>query len=277
MRVSLVTQLLTIVVLCGAGSALGDYRSEAMPEGIVGVGVDEHLSAKLPLDATFIDESGNSVRLGDYFTGKRPVILQLGYYQCPMLCNRISQGMADSMKQLDLEMGKDFEVVTLSFDPKETPKLAAAKKKTYATAVGKGGVDEGWHFLVGDAPNIERVTQAAGFRYKWLEDRREYSHPAVLIIATPDGRISQYLYGVKFAQKTMRLSLVEASEGKIGTVADRIMLFCFHYDSETGKYTLAAMNLMRLGGVLTVAILALVIWRWVRRDKHTADPAPAGA
>jgi protein SCO1/2 len=188
----------------------------------------------------------------------------------------VSQGLVDSLNDLTLTMGKDFEVVNISFDPSETAKLAADKKKTFLEAYNRPSGAESWHFLTAKPESIKQITDATGFRYKWIEQSKQFSHPAALILLTPDGKISRYLYGVKYNAKTLRLSLVEASEGKIGNTVDRILLTCFHYDSYAGQYTMTAMMIMRAGGVLTVIAFASIIFVLVRRElRHRHAPVVA--
>jgi protein SCO1/2 len=212
------------------------------------------------------------VKLGDYFKGqKQPVILQLGYYGCPMLCDLISQGATQSLKELSLNAGADYHVVFISIDPKEDWTLAQKKKRSYVTEYGRPGAAGGWHFLTGRQDDIKRVCQAVGFNYKWVPSAGQFSHPAGLIICTPEGKISRYLYGVRFEEKTLRLSLVEASEGKIGTTTDHFLLTCFQYDGKQGKYALAAMGLMRIGGAVTVVVLfCVLVWLFRREARRKA-------
>lgn len=244
----------------------GSPSSGYTPPELTGITIDEKGGATLPLDLEFADEKGNPVHLRDYFHKDRPVVLQLGYFECPMLCTLVSQGLVDSLNDLTLTMGKDFEVINLSFNPADTPRAAAAKKASFLEAYNRPAGGESWHFLTGQQQAITRITDAVGFRYKYIESRREFSHPAALILLTADGRISRYLYGVKFDPKTFRLSLVEASEGKIGTTVDRILLTCFHYDAAAGRYNVAAMTIMRIAGVLTVIALATIITTAIRRE-----------
>ncbi|HZZ42986.1 MAG TPA: SCO family protein [Tepidisphaeraceae bacterium] len=236
------------------------------PNALKDIGVDEHLNTKLPLDLNFQDDHGQTVTLGKYFTGKKPVILQLGYYSCPMLCSLVSQGTVDSLRKLSLTAGKDFEIIFVSIDPDEKPELGAAKKATYVQDYHRQGSADGFHFLTGAEPQIKQLAQAVGFKYKWVESARQFSHPAVVMIATPDGTISRYLYGVRFDNETMRLSLVEASDGKIGTTVDQILLTCFHYDGTQGKYAMTAVKMMRAGGALTLVILGAVLFRAFRKN-----------
>jgi protein SCO1 len=252
---------------------VGEY-SEAVPESLKDIGVDEHLGSKLPLDVSFTDEKGQTVELGKYFTGKKPVVIQIGYLGCPMLCSLVSQGTVDSLRKLTLTAGKDFEVVFVSVDPTEKAELAAEKKDTYVQNYHREGSAGGFHFLTGSEASIKQLTQAVGYKYKWVETARQYSHPAVLVLGTPDGTISRYLYGVRFDDQTLRLSLVEASDGKVGTAMDQILLTCFQYDGKQGKYAMTAINLMRAGGAVTVVGLGAVLFfafrHDVRRDRAVA-------
>jgi protein SCO1/2 len=202
-------------------------------------------------------------------------VLQLGYFECPMLCTLVSQGLVDSLNELTLTMGKDFEVINLSFNAADTPRQAAAKKQSFLEAYNRPAGAESWHFLTGQQQAIDKITDAVGFRYKYIESRREFSHPAALILLTPDGRISRYLYGVKYDPKTLRLSLVEASEGKVGTTVDRILLTCFHYDAAAGRYNVTAMAIMRAGGVFTVIALTVIITTALRREMRQRKAALA--
>jgi protein SCO1/2 len=252
--------------LCAAPVEPGSPKSDFVPPELSGITIDEKSGASLPLDLEFADENDNLVHLRDYFHKDRPVVLQLGYFDCPMLCTLVSQGLVDSLNDLTLTMGKDFEVINVSFNPEDNPQRASAKKKSFTEAYNRAAGAESWHFLTGGKRSIREITDAVGFRYKWIESRREFSHPAALILLTPDGRISRYLYGVKYDPRTLRLSLVEASEGKVGTTVDRILLTCFHYDAAAGKYNVTAMNLMRGAGALTVVIIATVITTLIRRE-----------
>lgn len=242
-----------------------------LPEELDGVAVVEHRNEMLPLDLEFVDESGAAVRLGDYFGGDRPVLLTLNYYGCPMLCGLQLNGMVDAFRQMDWIPGEQFEVVTVSIDPRETPKLAELKKQNYLNAYGKPEAAAGWHFLTGKQPQIDSLAAATGFEYEYLEESGEYSHAAVAYVATPEGKLSRYLYGVVYEPKTLRFSLVEAGEGRIGTALDQILLYCFHYDASAGRYTPVVMNIMRTGALLSAVILAALLsafWFWEQRRKR---------
>jgi len=224
----------------------------------------------LPLDAALVDESGRAVRLGDYF-GRRPVILTLAYYGCPMLCTLSLNGLASALKTLSFDAGREFEVVTLSFEHKETPQQAAAAKKTYIERYGRPQAAAGWHFLTGDAAAIAAVTGAVGFRYAWDEETRQYAHPTGVVVATPEGRIARYLYGVEYAPKDLRFALVEASTGRVGTPVDQLLLYCYEYDPVRGRYGATILRTVRFLGILTV--LGLVTLIAVLRYREGRMPA----
>lgn len=262
--------LLAVLCLIAAVPAGAQVVTD-LPEELDGVAVVEHRSEMLPLDLEFVDESGAAVRLGDYFGGDRPVLLTLNYYGCPMLCGLQLNGMVDAFRQMDWIPGEQFEVVTVSIDPRETPKLAELKKQNYLNAYGKPEAAAGWHFLTGKQPQIDSLAAATGFEYEYLEESGEYSHAAVAYVATPEGKLSRYLYGVVYEPKTLRFSLVEAGEGRIGTALDQILLYCFHYDASAGRYTPVVMNIMRTGALLSAVILAALLsafWFWEQRRKR---------
>ena len=260
--------LLTVAVLCAAGAVLAQDRIEAAPAALLDIGITERSDNQIPLDAVFRDEEGREVTLGQYFDGERPVILNLMYMACPMLCGLVGNGLNDAMKQLEWTAGEAFTVLSLSFDPTERPSLAKIKKLNYIDALERPEAAAGWHFLTGSEEQIRRLTDAVGFHFKWIEARKEFAHAAAIMILTPDGRVSRYIYGVVYDPQTVRLSLVEAAEGKIGTTKDRFLLFCFHYDSATGRYGPAAQRIMSIGGALTVIILAVWIFMFWRRDRR---------
>jgi protein SCO1/2 len=248
-------------VILAAVLSMAARPADVPVAGVKDAAVNERLGQKVPLDIVLQDETGQNVTLGDLLAGGRPVILQPGYFRCPMLCGLIAQGMVEAMKQIDLELGRDYDVLSVSIDPAETSQLAALKKQSYLEALGRSANQPGLRLLVGDEHNTRRLADAVGFEFKWIESAGQFTHPAVLIVLTPDGRISRYLYGVRFAPKTVRLSLVEASQNRIGTTMDQVLLVCFQYDGTTGQYALAAMRLMRAAGLITVGGLALVLGR----------------
>jgi protein SCO1/2 len=220
----------------------------------------------LPLDAAFVDPQGRNVRLGDYFVGK-PVLLVFAYYECPMLCTLVLNGLLRAMRALPFDAGNEYNVVTVSIDPGETPELARAKQKEYLKNYGRAGAENGWTFLTGQETEIRRLASAAGFRYEYDPETDEYAHATAIIVVTPEGRLSKYFYGVEYAAKDLRLGLVEASSGKIGTAVDQILLFCFHYDPATGTYGLLIIKILRLAGIVTVAGIGVLILLLARRDR----------
>lgn len=252
-------------------------RIEPTPREFLDVDVDERMGARLPLELTVTDDAGQRVTLGSILNRGRPVILQLGYFGCPKLCGQVSEATVKSITDLDLLMGRDFDAIYLSFDPSERSELAREKKKHYLELYA-GAKDlspqqiataaNGWHFLTTDDPTAKKIAATVGFKYKWVESARQYSHPAVLIMITPDGTVSRYLYGAAFPPKTLRLSLVDASAGKVGGIMDKLIMFCFHFDPNTGTYTMQAMRLMRLGGFLTVMCLAALTGLMVLRGRQ---------
>ena len=234
-----------------------------VPPALRGVGLDQKLNAQVPLNLAFRDDAGQTVPLSTYF-GKKPVILALVYYQCPMLCTEILNGLVRSLKAVSFKPGIDFEVVTVSIDPTETPDLAAHKKAGYLKRYGRG--ENGWHFLTGEEPQIKSLAQAIGFRYTYDPKTKQFAHASGIMVLTPEGKLSHYFYGVEYAPRDLRLGLVEASQNKIGTPVDQILLFCYHYDPATGKYGAVAMNIVRLAGVAFVLILSLFLFIMFRRD-----------
>ncbi len=237
---------------------LGD-ATPAQPKRLTGVDVDEHLNAQLPLDLAFTDDDGSAVKLRDFFDGERPVIITLNYSDCPMLCSLQLSGFTKGLKQMDWTAGKEFRVVTVSLNPEEKPERARQTKQRYLGEYGRPEAKTGWHFLTGSEANIKALAKAIGFQYGYNEARKEYVHPAALTMATPDGRIGRYLYGIEYHPKTLRLGLVESSEGKIGDTIDKLILYCFHYDASEGKYAPVAMNIMRVAGGATALLLGGVL------------------
>lgn len=242
--------------------------SAVVPQVLQNVSFDQHLNEHLPLDLTFRDETGRTVRLGDYF-GKRPVVLAFVYYECPMLCTQVLNGLTSTLKVLDERIGQEFDVVTVSFDARETPVLAAAKKKTYLDRYGRDGAGEGWHFLTGDEPSIAALTKAAGFSYQWDEQSQQFAHASGIVVLTPDGRLARYFFGIEYAPRDVKFALLESSEGRIGSLADRLLLYCYHYDPATGSYAFMALNAVRVGGVVTLVALVGFMTVAIRREKRT--------
>ena len=241
-------------------------RTEPVPRQLRDVGIDEKLDAPLPLQVLFKDDAGRDVTLGSYFRPGHPVLLTLNYYRCPMLCSLELSGLVEGMKQLAWTPGDEFTVVTVSFDPRETPTLARAKKQSYVEDLGRPSAEAGWHFLTGSKESIEALTKAVGFSYQYDKETDQYGHAAVVMLATPEGRMSRYLYGVAFEPATLKLGLLEASNGTIGSTWERFILYCYHYDATEGRYALAALSIMRVGGALTVLVLGGLVGGFLLRD-----------
>ena len=244
------------------------------PPGLEFVGIEQHLNAEVPANLEFKDELGNPVKFGDYFDKGRPVILNLGYYQCPMLCGEVLQGLVGSMKALTFNLGKEYEVVTVSFDPRETTEMAAEKKRDMMKRYGRQGTEKGWHFLTGQADQINTLTKAVGFQYQFDPKTEQYAHATAIIVLTPDRHIAEYLYGVEFAPKDLRLGLVQASQGRIGNIGDQVLLYCYHYDPRTGKYGALISRILKLAGVATMLILGTFVFIMLRGDVRAAHKQP---
>jgi len=250
-----------------------------LPSALKDVGIDQHLNQPLPADALFKDETGTEVKLGSYF-GKRPIVVALVYYDCPMLCTQVLNGMISSFKTLSLKPGQDFDVISISFDPRETPALAAAKKNVYVNYLPEStrvGANTGWHFLTGNEENIRRVTEAIGFRYRFDQSTNQFAHASAIYVVTPEGKLSHYFYGIEYAPRDLRLGLVEASQNKIGSTVDQLMLYCYHYDPETGRYGAVVMNMIRLGGVITVFCIGLLLLVLRKRNSARVHLEAGGA
>jgi protein SCO1/2 len=257
---------IVLLAACHAASAAQAVQQPAdrrppLPAALRDVGIDQRLNEQVPLDLVFRDENGVARPLNSYF-GRKPVVLALVYYQCPMLCTQILNGLVSSLRSVSFRAGEEFEVVAVSIDPTETPQLALEKQKQYVKRYGHGAA--GWHFLTGDESQIKSLAGAVGFRYAYDPKTKLFAHASAIMMLTPQGRLSRYLYGVDYAARDMRLALVEASENRIGTPVDQILLFCYHYDPVTGKYGAAALSLMRFAGVAFVLILStflIIMWR----------------
>jgi protein SCO1/2 len=246
------------------------------PPGLKNVGIEQRLDEQIPPDLTFRDETGKSVQLGDYF-GKKPIILNLVYYQCPMLCGEVLSGLESALRVLKFDVGKEFDVLTVSFDPKETPEMAAAKKTEYLKRYGRPGADQGWHFLTGPASSIDVLTKAAGFQYQYDPKTGQFAHSTAIMVLTPEGKISQYYYGVEFAPKDLRLGLIQASDSKIGTVVDQVLLYCYHYNPDTGKYGAVISRVLQLAGGATVLILGTFLIVMFRMGPRSNNPGTGRA
>ena len=260
----------------------GMMTKNGMPAGIAPtelkkVDFEQKLGAQIPLDLPFRDEAGRPVQLRQFF-GSKPVILTLVYYECPMLCTEVLNGLVRALKVLALEPGRDFTIVTVSFNPAEKPALAASKKATYLERYQRAGAADAWHFLTGDETAIRVLTEAVGFHYVFDPKLNQYAHPTGIMVATPDGRLSKYLYGIEYGPRSVQLALVEASGLKIGSAVDRVLLYCYHYDPASGKYGLAVLRIVRIGGILTLVVLGGFIlgsWR-VNRKKRGPGGVPPG-
>ncbi len=246
--------------------------SRAVPEKLLEVGIDDKSGKVLPLDLTYVDTSGKRIKLGDRFSSGRPVILSLTYSDCPMLCHLQLDGLVQSLRDMDWSPGEEFDVVNVSIDPQETWQRARKMRKKHVDAYGRRETIGGWHFLTGTEKSIRTLADAVGFRYRYVPETKEYAHAACVIICAPDGTVSRYLYGVSYPPRTVRLSLVEAGEGKIGSALDQVILFCFHYDAATGRYAPVAMRLMQIGGTLTLGTLLVgLIPYWLRKKKNSSS------
>ena len=224
------------------------------PQILNNIAIEQKLNAPVPLDLVFNDEDGRRVKLGDYFGG-RPVVLALVYYDCPMLCTEVLNGMVSAFSVLKFDIGKEYDVVTVSFDPREKPALAREKKVTYLRRYGRPGAEQGWHFLTGEAASINALTKAVGFHYQWDARTQQFAHATAIMVLTPQGKIAQYYYGVEYSPKDLRLGMVEASRGHIGTMVDQVLLYCYHYDPRTGRYGAIVSRVLQIAGVITMVVL----------------------
>ncbi len=254
--------LLSLAAPAGAAA----QRADQLPPELTGVGITEKLGDPVPLDTTFVDESGATVTLSSFMGGDRPVILNLGYYRCPMLCGLVLNGMLAGMKDLAWTPGKEFEVVTISIDPSETPALARLKKQNMMQEYHRPGAAAGWHFLTGDEKDIRAVADAVGFRYRYDEKQQQYAHAAGIVLLTPDGTVARYLYGIDYPSKSLRLALTEAADGSIGSPVDQLLLYCFCYDPNARGYVLQASRVMTAGGAATALILGVWLGTYWRRE-----------
>jgi protein SCO1/2 len=278
--------LLTIALL--AASAGAQINSGVMsppantrPPLLQNVGIEQHLDAQVPPDLIFRDDAGKAVKLGDYF-GRKPLILNLVYYNCTMLCGEALAGLASAMRLVKFDVGNEFDVVTVSFDPRETPEMAAAKKIDYVKRYDRANAASGWHFLTGQPDSINALTKVVGFQYQYDPKSNQYAHATAIMVLTPQGRISRYFYGVDFPPKDLRMGLVEASQGKIGNAVDAVLLYCYHYNPETGKYGAMVGNILRIAAAATILLLGgliFILWRLdrsVTRKKVTTTATKTG-
>ena len=241
--------------------------SAARPQLLRDVGIEQKLDAQVPLELSFRDESGRSVQLREYF-GEKPVVLALVYFECPMLCTQVLNGLLRSLQNLNLEVGKQFTVLAVSINPRETPELAVAKQRMYAGLYGRPGASAGWRFLTGQEAAIQQLAKSVGFRYAYDAETGQYAHATALVLLTPQGRISRYFYGIEYPARDLRLGLVEASAGKVGSPVDQVLLFCYHYDPATGKYGVVISNIVRAAGLATVLALGIFMIVMFRRERN---------
>lgn len=248
--------------------------STARPQELDGVGIDEQLGHQLDLSLPLRDEAGKSVTLGSFFDGKRPVIVSPVYFACPGLCNFHLNGLTEALKDVDMSAGTKFQVLAISFDPKETPELATKKKETYMKLYSRHGTEVGWHFLTGDEASVTKMMGSVGFKYHWDDKEKQWAHTSSAIVASPTGTITRYLPGIVFDPKNLRLAILEAGEGKVGSFVDQLVLYCFHYNPSQSKYTVYAFNIMKLGGALTMLVLGLwLLPHWIRSRRRMRGEA----
>lgn len=242
----------------------------AIPRALEGVDIEDRTGVTLPGDVTLRDQDGHELRLGDYLKDELPLIVVLAYYECPMLCSMVINGLLDGMKGLEQTAGKDYRVLVVSFDPRDTAQIAAKKREAYLRAYGRPIEARGWDFAVGEPSEVQRLADSVGFRFRWDDKTQQYAHAAAAFVVTPDARLSRTLYGVSFPSKSLNLAIREASLGHLGSTIDRVLLFCFHYDPLAGSYVLAVRRLMMAGGALTVTFLSLWLFRMWRVDRRRA-------
>lgn len=267
------------ILLCAAACAwaqaapkgeLGQSVPNQKPAILDNVGIDQHLNQQIPLDLNFVDENGQPVKLGQYF-GQKPVIMTMVYFQCPMLCSQVLSGLTYTLNGMpSFNVGREFDVLTVSFDPRDTPQAALDNKERYLKRYRRAGSDQGWHFLVGQKEQIDALAQALGFRYAWDPENEQYAHASGIMLLTPDGHIAQYYYGIDYPPRDVHLGLVEASKGKIGTIVDQVLLYCYHYDPRQGKYGAAIFNILRISALATVLVLGGFMVIMLRRESKSA-------
>jgi protein SCO1 len=276
-------KLIAAIVLGLCSLALGQGMTTGImsppanvrPPGLKNVGIEQHLNEQIPPELTFQDENGKLVRLADYF-GKKPMILNLVYYQCPMLCGEVLSGLESALRVLKFDVGNQFDVLTVSFDPRETPAMATTKKAEFLKRYGRPGATQGWHFLTGPQESIDALARAAGFQYEYDRKSGQFAHTTAIMVLTPEGRIAQYYYGVEYAPKDLRLGLIQASQNKIGNLVDQVLLYCYHYDPATGKYGAVVMRILRLAGAATILTLGLFMLVMFRRGSSPTRSREAG-
>lgn len=246
---------------------LGQVPGSQKPSILDNVGIDQHLNQQIPLDLSFVDETGQSVQLLQYF-GQKPVIMTMVYFQCPMLCSEVMSGLTFTLNGMSgFNVGREFNVITVSFDPRDTSQAASENKDRYLRRYRRAGSEQGWHFLVGKKDQIDALAQALGFRYAWDEENQQFAHASGIMLLTPDGHIAQYYYGISYDPSNIRLGLVEASKGKIGNIVDQVLLYCYHYDPRQGRYGAAIFNILRISALATVLVLGGFVLLMVRRER----------
>ena len=269
---------MSVVLMSAAVSAQGNapgvrpdptMPSSQVPNALSKVSFEQRLNEQLPLDLPFKDEDGRAVKLGDYF-GRKPVLLTFVYYECPMLCTEVLNGLESSLRVLNETVGREFDVVTVSFDPKETPVLAAGKKRAYLERYKRPEAAQGWHFLTGEQASIDALTKAAGFNFVWDEDSHQFAHPSGIVVTTPAGKVSRYFFGIDYSPRDVKFALIESSNEKIGTLADKLLLYCYHYDPTKGNYGFVAMRAVRVGGAVTLLALVGFVFVSLRRESDFA-------
>jgi protein SCO1/2 len=250
-----------------------ETATTGLPDALKKVGIDQKLGDQLPLDTVVTDDSGKAAKLGDYFSSGRPVIVAFVYYECPMLCNEVLNGLTGSLRGISLSAGKDFDVVAISFDARENDKadLAKNKKASYMERYARPGTENGWHFLTAKQDAIDKMTKAAGFNYEWDEKSQQFAHAGGIMIATPDGKLSRYFYGIDYAPSDLKFGLMDSAADKIGNPAERLLLYCYHYDPASGKYGLAILRVMRLLSVVTIAAIGAMLFVFWRRNKSRQE------
>lgn len=260
------TKFITLMVVLSM-TVFGQVVLEDAPQ-LKNIDVIEHLGESIPLNLEFTNDQGELITLGKYFTSGKPVIIVMAYYECPMLCTFVLNGLTDVASKLSFTPGKEYQLITISIDPEETARLARVKKQTHIEALNKSGAENGWDFLVGEEKSSKKLSDALGFKYYYDEERDEYAHPAVVFVLTEEGVISRYLFGIDYQEKDLRFALMEASAGNIGDVFDKFLLYCFHYDPDEKGYVLFAGNVMKLGGVITLLLLGIVLGTLWRRESN---------
>lgn len=259
LRLVAIVGLLTLGFIGWATNAAAQDNASVTPLQLRGVGIDQRLNNQVPLDLKFRDESGQTVRLGSYF-GKKPVILSLVYYSCPMLCTMAENGLLNALRDVKFNIGEQYEVVTVSIDPTENPQMATGKKAVYVGLYGRPGAKQGWHFLVGDDPDIRSLASAVGFHYNYIPETKQFAHATGIVVITPQGKVSRYFYGIQYQPRDIRLALVEASDEKIGNPVDAVMLYCCQYDPHTGKYGVVVAQILKIAGAITLLCMGTMIF-----------------